>query len=310
MRMSFYRTFAIPRSLGKRSELILGSDQRVLRLLASRSVADEVTEHLDRMAAPSISLAALKREWQQQYGPRLWVVEIPANLSDPEVQSVILKDPDDATSISLARMVAPCLLFSGNTKHLPLAVPDWLAVTRQVKRLARAQTTLEGASSMMGITVTLPIYGLVGLGGAVRRLPWVWSAAVGAGLLVSGLLYFRSQASRRHRERLVRYLIALATKIGAELDGAWQVRAETAPLVEPRCVRQPDELTPTNRAARLLAMSPWRTATEVAECLQSDVRGRWTATRVKAEILEPFTAFVARDRRWALGETLAIFTEA
>ncbi len=288
---------------GKRSELVIASDQRVLRLLASRSVVEEVKEHLDRMTTPSISLSTLEGEWKRLYGPRLWVVEIPADTSDPEVQEVFLKDPDDATSISLARLVAPCLLFSGNTKHLPMAVSDWLAVTRQVKRLAWAQATLDGVSSMVGMTVGLPVASLVGLGGAVRRLPRGWAAVVGGGLLVAGVVYFRSEASHRHRDKLAGGLMALATQIGTEMDRAWRTRAETVPMVEPRFIPPPDVLSPMNRAARFLAVNPWRTATEVAQQLPSNDGRPWTATRVKAEILEPSAAFVGRDRRWALGKT-------
>ncbi|MFE7622531.1 hypothetical protein [Streptomyces sp. NPDC057509] len=172
---------------GRRSRLLLMSDGGDVVLYAADHVLDEVYEHLPRIAKSSpVPLAALRAYFETEYLPVLRFVTV-SDTDAPDPQVLAITDSDDVPTGRLAKLIAPCVVFSDD-KHLKrpgFAPKRWLDMAKAAVEVAdghRAQVTTLNAAA-------LPVRGLVGLvslaGRKVNVSPWVLGGlALGAGALL------------------------------------------------------------------------------------------------------------------------------
>jgi hypothetical protein len=293
---------------GRRSALVSASETGAIRLLISRTAAQEVEEHLPDMVTGGVSRSALDEVRRRVHWQHLWVVDIDPDETDPEVRRVMEADPDDATSITLARLVAPSILFSMNVRHLPLAVDEWLALTRQIMRLHRAESVLQGGESLLKLGMAVPVGGAVAISKLFRRLPPPAAVAVCIGSVAAIVLYLRSAQGQRRRRDAKEAVGQALGRVHAEMEAALQTKAEVARALSPRLIPAVDQMTAdppsiAHRAARFLVSNPASSATELVQGISFDGLGsRWTASRLRTDVLEPASVFVCDQSRWSLGE--------
>jgi hypothetical protein len=289
---------------GERSILISASDEGVARLLAPASVVAKVQDRLPRLAYGAVGLDALDRVWPSAYDDDLWVVGVETDVDDPEVTRVLDADPEDASVMTLARIVAPALLLSMNHRHLPLATGEWLEATRAIRRLAVAERRLEGATHLVGGMALAPVAGIVGAFHLLRRMRPAWALGVAATTVLAAAAYFRTEHGWGTLQRVGRGIWAFWEKVAAGAESAERTRQASHAKVTASRIQPPETGGVTGLAARVLALKPRLSATEIVDALSLDGQA-WTATRLRREVLEGHPMFVSHNRRWTLGKLVA-----
>jgi len=115
---------------GWQSGLLRITNRAIATLYASDHVYGEAYEHLADIARWSkVPVAVLRDRFEANYLPRLRFVTVDtSDVVDPQVLAI--PDPDDVPTGQLAKLVAPCVVFSED-RHLRkpgLAPEDWRAV--------------------------------------------------------------------------------------------------------------------------------------------------------------------------------------
>jgi hypothetical protein len=114
-----------------RSGLLRMTDRGTAALYAADHVYGEVYEHLPKIAHWSkVPTKVLRARFEETYLPALRFVTVDAtDIVDPQVLAIT--DPDDVPSGQLAKLIAPCVVFSED-RHLRkpgLAPEDWRLIT-------------------------------------------------------------------------------------------------------------------------------------------------------------------------------------
>jgi hypothetical protein len=179
---------------GYRSRLLLMTDKGAAALYAPDHIYWEVYENLPRLARSSpVPVDDLRKRFEEHYLPVLRFVSVStAEIVDPQVLAIT--DPDDVPLGQLAKLVAPCIVFSEDI-HLRgpgLAPADWRLVAKFAIDLA------DGASMqrITGNVAITPARGVVALVQFLSRRtglsPWLLSAG-----LVGGAVFLLWTPERR-----------------------------------------------------------------------------------------------------------------
>ncbi|MDL2082129.1 hypothetical protein QNN03_37490 [Streptomyces sp. GXMU-J15] len=162
-------------SQGRRSRLLLMSDGGDVVLYAADHVLDEMYEHLPRIAKSSpVPLATLRAYFEAECLPVLRFVTV-SEVDAPDPQVLAITDPDDVPTGRLAKLIAPCVVFSDDIhlKRPGFAPKRWLDMAKAAVEVAdghRAQVATVNAAA-------IPVRGVAGLlsfaGRKVNVSPWV-----------------------------------------------------------------------------------------------------------------------------------------
>jgi hypothetical protein len=203
---------------GRQSGLLRMTQRGIATLYASDHVYWEVYEHLPKIARWSkVPVAVLRAHFETNYLPRLRFVTVnAANIVDPQVLAIA--DPDDVPTGQLAKLVAPCVVFSED-KHLRqpgLAPEDWRAITGFAVDLIEAAAKEQQVwSATRGLSI--PVSGAIELFKFVGRRaglsPWVVAGIAGVGVVA--LL-----KSPERRKVVSKYVVPVIDALGKELNSA------------------------------------------------------------------------------------------
>ena len=160
-----------------RSRLLRMTSGGTAVLYAPDHIYTEVYRRLPKIARSSpVPLDALRERFEAEYLPALRYVTVDAAaIADPQVLAIA--DPDDVPTGQLAKLIAPCVVFSED-RHLRkpgLAPPAWRDAAQFAVDLAAGVT----GQRITGNLATLPFRGGAGLLAFLSRKTGVspWMAA-------------------------------------------------------------------------------------------------------------------------------------
>lgn len=208
---------------GWQSDLLRATNRGIATLYASDHVYWEVYEHLPKIARWSkVPVPVLRARFETNYLPRLRFVTVDAAaIADPQVLAIT--DPDDVPTGQLAKLVAPCVVFSED-RHLrkPGLAPDnWRAAAGcaidLIEAAARQQTIWRATDGLC-----IPVSGAVELFKFVGRRTGVSPWAI-AGLVGVGAAFYLKSPERR--KVVGKYVLPVIDAIGKEMSSATGARA-------------------------------------------------------------------------------------
>lgn len=291
---------------GVRSPILRAIDAGFLVALMSEQAYRELGWVYQKAARGyRVDAEELRRLLESEYLPRIPVVRTPRRdgARAPEIDHV--RDPDDRAHAQLARLIAPCTVYS-HDKHLRrpgYAPPDRAAYDSRLAQVAAVALYLElqiGAAvglNLTGVATSAAVRAVLRHSGAAR----VGVAAVLAAGATAITLALRSPS---RRGQIVAALAEMAEAVGALVQDGVAARQALAasPLVQP-------DLEPALevRLASLLARRPALTITEMRSGLESEVpphavvkaaleghpsferdaRGHWTLGSVRLALVTP-----------------------
>jgi len=205
-----------------RSRLLRMTGGGTATLYAPDHVYSEVYEHLPRIAASTkLPTSELRARFAEQYLPTLRFVTVDTtHVDDPQVLAIT--DPDDVPLGQLAKLIAPCVVFSAD-KHLRkpgLAPDDWLLAAQfaidLVDAAMREQRVGQAAHGL-----SLPVSGAIELAKFVGRRTGLPGWALGL-LAGSGVAYALWTPERR--KAVSKYLLPVLDAYTNEVSEAALLR--------------------------------------------------------------------------------------
>ncbi|MEU8534138.1 hypothetical protein [Streptomyces parvulus] len=288
---------------GRRSRLLLMSDCGDVVLYAADHVLGEMYEHLPRIAKSSpVPLATLRTYFEAEYLPVLRFVTV-SETDAPDPQVLAITDPDDVPTGRLAKLIAPCVVFSDDIhlKRPGFAPKRWLDMAKA------AVDVTDGHQDQVVLmnAVALPVRGVAGLlsfaGRKVNVSPWIF----GGLLLGAGALLLQKPERRKTTA-------AIASKIfeGVSYEFAEAMAKERQGVEQLRKVvlGVPSQPTLRQRIAIVLArQNEPLLAAEVHDLIQARFpEAPDASTKDVRYALEEGTEFVRVQRyRWQLGREVA-----
>ncbi|WP_329101607.1 hypothetical protein [Streptomyces sp. NBC_01439] len=288
---------------GFRSRLLRMTDGGTATLYAADHVLDETYEHLPRMAKHGlVSLATLRAHFEAEYLPALRFVTM-SDVDGPDAQVLAITDTDDVPTGRLAKLIAPCVVFSDD-RHLKrpgFAPKDWQRAAKSVLDITEG---LRGQAVAVNAAV-LPARGAVGLVKLLGRQAGISPWAIGAVVLGGGALLLKKPDRRK---AVASFAVRAFEVVGTKLEaGAAQERLGVEKLREV-IVATSSQPTIRQRVAITLArQNEPLLAAEVQELIQAHFRdGPGATTKEVRAVLEEGTEFVRVERyRWQLGREVA-----
>ncbi|MGW0864699.1 hypothetical protein [Streptomyces sp. NPDC002611] len=288
---------------GFRSRLLRMSDDGTAVLYAAEHVLEETYEHLPRMAARGlVPLSTLRAHFEAEYLPALRFVTM-SDVDGPDEQVLAITDADDVPTGRLAKLIAPCVVFSDD-KHLKkpgFAPKDWQRAAKSALDIAegiRDQVVTVNAAA-------LPARGAVGLVKLLGRQTGISPWAIGAVALGGGALLLKQPDRRKVAASFaVKALEVVGTKLEAataqERRGVEKLREVILAAPSRPTIRQQVAITLARQTEPLLAA-------EVHELIYRHFPDE-PAVDVQAvrAVLEDGAEFVRVKRyRWQLGREVA-----
>ena len=146
-------------------------------------------------AGTSPTLSELRVCFEEQYLPLLRFVTINESaLLEPDVQ--LIPDVDDRPTGALAKLVAPCLVFSED-KHLRrpgFAPAKWRQSAGAAADVAEGGVAMVGAAAVVGLPAAGAVYGTRAVAVQLEVSPWLLGGAFAA--FAAALLSDRSRRTR------------------------------------------------------------------------------------------------------------------
>jgi predicted nucleic acid-binding protein len=288
---------------GFRSRLLRMSDGDTATLYAADHVLDETYEHLPKMANRGlVSLATLRAHFEAEYLPALRFVTM-SDVDGPDAQVLAITDTDDVPTGWLAKLVAPCIVFSDD-RHLRkpgFAPKDWQRAAKSVIDIAEG---LRGQAVAVNAAV-LPARGAVGLAKLLGRQTGISPWVIGAVVLGGGALLLK-QSDRR--KVAASFAVSAIEVIGTKLEAATAQERHGVEKLREIILASPLQPTIRQRVAITLArQNEPLLAAEVHELIQApfpDEPG--VSLQDVRAVLEEGTEFVRVQRyRWQLGREVA-----
>jgi hypothetical protein len=285
-----------------RSGLLRMTDRSTAALYAADHVYGEVYEHLPEISQWSkIPVGVLQTRFEKQYLPLLRFVTVDmTEIIDPVVFAIA--DVDDRPTGQLAKLVAPCVVFSED-RHLRkpgLAPDDWRLITTFAVDLvegAAKQYQVEAAANGFNLPLSAAIE-LIRF--ATRRTglsPWlIGGVVVGAGALVL--------KDPERRKAPGKHIMPIVDALGKEMSAA--AAQEQRGIQRLREVMLPAPAVPSVKQQAAIALARQRyplLAREVQELMLTHFRCDLvpTVAEVRA-VLTDGSEFVQPERyRWQFG---------
>lgn len=196
-----------------RSRLLRMASGGAAALYAPDHIYGEVYRRLPRIARFSpVPLDTLRARFETQYLPALRYVTVDTTgVADPQVFAIT--DPDDVPTGQLAKLIAPCVVFSED-RHLRkpgLAPPEWREAAQFAVDLVEGIT----GQRITGSIATLPFRGgaelVMLLGRKTGIPPWI----IG-GIVVAGAALVLKSPQRR--QAISKYAMPVAEALVKEME--------------------------------------------------------------------------------------------
>jgi len=288
---------------GWQSDLLRMTKRGIATLYASDHVYFEVYEHLPKIARWSkVPVGVLRARFEANYLPRLRFVTVSTtDVVDPQVLAI--SDPDDVPTGQLAKLVAPCVVFSED-RHLRkpgLAPEDWRAVTGRAIDLIEAAANQYELARTANHGISLPLTGAIELCKFVGRRtglsPWVIAGVAGVGVA----LYLKSPERRKTAGK---YVVPVIQTLGQEMNSA--ALQEQRGLRGLREVMLPGTMQPSVKQQTAIILARQREpmlAREVQERMLPHFTSELIPTVAEVRnVLKDSSEFVQPERyRWQFG---------
>ncbi|MER6828835.1 hypothetical protein ABT352_22835 [Streptosporangium sp. NPDC000563] len=282
-----------------RSRLLRMTGDGIALLYASDHVYTEVYRRLPKIAQnSSASVDALRQHFERAYLPALRFVSVQGGDSD-DPQVMAITDPDDVPTGQLAKLIAPCVVFSED-RHLRkpgLAPNRWREVARAGVNLNEAVSKRDTA----GRVVALPLMGMAGLVKVTARRievsPWLLSAS-----LLAATAFFLRRPSRK--QRAGEYMTTFFGALAAEYEQATQL--EQISLRDLRLVRLSPPAAPSVRQQVAIVLARQQgplQAREIHELVQQHFQDHLIPGlgKVRAALVEGPEFVQSGRNRWSFG---------
>lgn len=284
---------------GFRSRLLRMSNDGAAVLYAADHVLEETYEHLPRMAARGlVPLSTLRAHFEAEYLPALRFVTV-SDVDGADAQVLAISDADDVPTGRLAKLIAPCVVFSDD-RHLKkpgFAPKDWQRAAKSVVDIAEGIRDQAVAVN----TAVLPARGAVGLVKLLGRQTGISPWAVGAVVLGGGALLLKKPGRRKAAASFaVKALEVVSTKLEAataqERRGVDKLREVILAAPSRPTIRQQVAITLARQTEPLLAAE----VHELIYALFPDEPA--VSVQDVRTVLEEGSEFVRAQRyRWQLG---------
>lgn len=277
------------------------------KLYAADHVFTEVYKKLPRFvgrAGTTPTLSELRACFEEQYLPLLRFATISeAALLEDDIQ--LITDADDRPTGALAKLVAPCLVFSEDRDlRRPGFAPErWRESAGAAADVATGDLALQSATAMVGLPAAGAVYGTRAVAVKLEVSPWLLGGAFAA--VAAALL-----SDRRRRSRTRSALAAFGSTVLEVL----------APMVESQQrglerLREDMYYAPANPSTKqLVAAAMARSSypllpSEISDAIESD-RCAPTASEIRTLLsAEPeFLRPQGERYRWELGRHSAPWT--
>lgn len=236
------------------------AEARYVQLLGAEAVADEVDEHLARVAGAA--RAGLAEElWRTRYLPQIrWVADpaallVGSNEADARVAGVAARDVDDLPTAQLGLLCAPALVVTADRDLLDhgFGAAEFVAALVATGQLSQLDASLLIGMRLMGLSLESAGRAVVATGRVVARSEWLWGAMLGG---VAYLVAHQWPALRERGRQLQAGGRRLAKRTAEVLGVVFeQRRAHIEALAD--CLVQPlDEPTIGSVMCRELARTP------------------------------------------------------
>ncbi|MYU10658.1 hypothetical protein GTZ78_08110 [Streptomyces sp. SID8361] len=288
---------------GFRSRLLRMSDDGTAVLYAADHVLEETYEHLPRMAARGlVPLSTLRAHFEAEYLPALRFVTV-SDVDGPDAQVLAITDTDDVPTGWLAKLIAPCVVFSDD-RHLKkpgFAPKDWQRAAKSVLDIAegvRDQAVTVNAAA-------LPAKGAVGLVKLLGRQTGISPWAIGA-VVLGGSALLLKQPDRR--KAAASFAVKALEVVGTKLEAATAQERRGVEKLREVILAAPSRPTIRQQVAIILArQTEPLLAAEVHQLIYAHFPNE-PAVDLQAvrAVLEEGSEFVRVQRyRWQLGREVA-----
>jgi hypothetical protein len=174
------------------------TDRGTAALYMTDQVYGEVYRHLPKVAQWSgVPIDVLRARFEEHYLPVLRLVTVDTtHVLDPQVQAIT--DLDDVPTGQLAKLIAPCVVFSED-RHLRLpglAPDDWRMIAHCAVDLVEAASRQYAAAGTVKVA-GLPLYGAMELIKLVSRRTGVPTWLLGTVAAGGGALLLKDAERRR-----------------------------------------------------------------------------------------------------------------
>lgn len=266
---------------GRLPASLWSEDRGDVRLFIERETLDEATDRISRFATQfELPEAELHAMFAEDWLPRMRVVDLPPVLRslDERACEVQARDPSDYPAASLAALLSPCILLTGDKDFRALGVQR----TRQgTDAIVAAISVKAGESQVSAVTMvpTAPVI-VAGAGAkwaADRFGPLAWVAAlvliVGAVMIYQYQPQERRQRIREGAKTAGRIYFDLANQAMAQLHAAEQALGGSA-------IAGPTQRTVASAVLRQLAIAPESmSAQQICDALPDDLQPSVTHLR-------------------------------
>jgi hypothetical protein len=282
---------------GRRSRLLRAAEAGTGLFFSSDHVYDELYRRLPRFAARGlVSLDRLRQRLEGSYLQHIRFVSVPPELFslDPQVAAVRTLHADDVATAALAKLIAPCIVFSAD-KHLRkpgVAAPEWRQVAGAGADVSRGDLMLASTC----IAVMAPPAAAVALVRGLARSMDVPVAIAAAAIAAAGAFLLRDQSRRLYLGEKVGSSVKALGAALADAHGKQQVglaRLREATISQPIDALLEQRIASTLVRARrpLLAREVHAAVEETSSATLAGVRS----------VLSSQPMFESVGHRWQLG---------
>jgi hypothetical protein len=268
-------------------------------LYAPSHVYWEIYSRLPRLASFSpVPLADLRRHFEDEYLPLMRFVQLSAgDVADPQVLAI--SDPDDVPLGQLAKLIAPCVVFSEDKslRRPGLAPPDWPLAAGSAVDLADSASERQATGMVAAAPGWAAVELIKFLGRRTGISPWLLGAATVGGTIVVLRKPERRQAVGKYGMPLLQVLAEIIEEARIqEQRGLAGLREVILPAPTEPTLRQRVAIVLARQEEPLLAR-------EIQELIEARFHGQpvlpLTAIRT---VLSEGTEFIQPGRhRWQFG---------
>ena len=204
---------------GWRSRLLRMTEGGTAALYAPSHVYWEIYRRLPRLASFSpVPLADLRRHFEDEYLPLMRFVQLSdGDVADPQVLAI--SDPDDVPLGQLAKLIAPCVVFSEDKslRRPGLASPDWRLTADSAVDLADSASERQAT----GVVAAAPGWAAVELIRFLGRRTGISSWLLGAATVGGAIVVLRKPERRQAVGKYGMPLFQVLAEIIEEARSHW-----------------------------------------------------------------------------------------
>ena len=245
-------------------------------VFATERVFEETIDRFDAIAAHrTVDVDQVYRVWDSVFASNIRVVRMNGvDLSDPRVDDVARRDPDDTPTAVLAVLLAPCFLLTDNREHfqafgVPTQHPSRVHIDVTTAFSLDIRDLGEFLEGLNAGTLPIRLGGVAALEGGKALVRWIGrDAALALVLLLLGgaALYWRTPGGQQFRTAVTEGLKRVADEYGEDIAKAFEAGKKVGDRLAAYAVL-PGEESALSLVSRRLVGEPSLTTAEISDGL-------------------------------------------